>query len=292
MSEMAVKRTASHVAVAIGILAVAACSRVDVMFSFADDVLESRTKTFLDMSDPNDEAHLRRTIDALFTVEVETLAPAYGAFLEEQAAVIETNPNGPSREQVAAAVEGFRNLLLESAEQAAPYVASVLVRHTTPDRIGHLEEALAEWRAERAEDEAGETPEEDRAERIERIAEGIERFIPDLSDMQMDIVTEYVEREMTIREPGRYALYTERRHAALIEFLSKQPDEAAIASYIVPWLARPYRVADPAFEADAERWWSGRATLYWAILREMEPEQKAATVARLRRYAADVIALM
>ncbi|MEQ8665410.1 MAG: hypothetical protein RIC16_06775 [Rhodospirillales bacterium] len=269
-----------------------ACTQVDLIYSFADDVLASRAKSFLDMSDDRDESHLRATIDDLFSAETSTLAPAYSSFLRGQAGLLERSAGGPTRDEADALVAEFRDLLVASSETAAPYFARVLVRHTTPGRLDHFEAALAEWREERREEDEDMTPAEALAERIERTTEQVERFVPDLTDTQLETIAAFVERDMARREPGRWLLYTERRHAALIAFLRTRPDEAAIAAYMVPWLSRPYELVDPAFEAHAEAWWAGKAELVWLVARDLSAEQRIALIEKLRGYATDIAALI
>lgn len=262
------------------------------MYSFADNVLESRAKSFLDVSDSDDEAHLRETIDALFAAETATLAPDYSAFLHRVADVVEQSADGPSRADVDAIVGDFRALLVESSEVAASYFARVLARHTTPARIDHLEAEMAAWREERREEDEELTPAEALAERVERSIEHVERFIPDLTKSQRDEIAAFVERDTARREPGRWLLYTERRHAALIAFLRTRPDEAKIAAYMGPWLSRPYPLVDPGFQVHADSWWAGKAELMWLVTQNLSNEQKTAMVERLRGYANDISALM
>lgn len=273
------------------VAAVGACSRVDVIYAVADDVLESRAERLLDMSDPADAEHLEATIDALFKDRSKTLSPQISAYLTAQADALEATDSALTRDDIARSIEDLRHLLREAAEGAAPYIAEVLVRHTTPERIAHLEAALAERHAEKVEEFADMTPDEVRADRIERTVIGVERFVPDLTDDQIAIIAEIVDAEIARGGRARWLDNIAAKDAALIAFLRTGPDQDAIAGYMVDWFTRSWTVADPAFKSHADAWWASRVDLVFAVCETMSPEQKAQTIEKLRGYAEDIAGL-
>lgn len=274
------------------VLGLGACSNVEVMHAVADDVLKSRVGDILDLSDPDDERRVSETVDRFFADATPSLAPVYANFLSAQAEVLEQKGDTLGRDDVAAMIADLRQLLRDSAEDLAPVVASVLVDHTTPERVAHMREALAEQRAERTEDRQKGSASYRRGERIERLTDNIERFIPDLNDAQQASIAAYVDADIAEDDDDRFYEYTERRHEALADFLLTGPDEQQIADYMVRWMTDGPALTDPAFVPQAEAWWQGRVDLFWSVVRDMDDVQRAETVRILRGYANDIAGLV
>lgn len=176
------------------------------MHAMADDVLMSRVSDVLDLSDPDDERHVRSTVDRFFAEATPALAPVYADFLNEQAIRLEQLGSQTSRDDVAEMLAGLRSLLKQSAVDVAPAVASVLVDHTTPERVAHLREALAEQRAERLEERSEGSPDERREERIEQLSDNVERFIPQLNPRQRTAIAAYVDADILEDDDARFFL--------------------------------------------------------------------------------------
>jgi hypothetical protein len=281
-------RFAAALCLALGL---GACSSVDLIYAVADDMVESRAERYLDLSDPADALHMEQTVDALFEARTRTLTPKISAFLNDQADLLERAEPSPSRDEVADGVERFRALLREAASGAAPYIAAVLVRHTTPERVAHLEAALAERHAEKVEDYADLSPADYRAERIDRTVDGIERFVPDLTAEQTVRVAAVVDAEIARGGRGRWLDNMAAKDAALVAFLRTGPDQDAVAAFMTDWFTASWRVADPDFKRHSDAWWESRADLLFTVIETMTPEQKAETVRTLRAYARDIAGL-
>jgi|GEM_PF-1777296 len=283
------RRSAKMMAAGICLIALGACSSIDLLYAFADDVVESRAKSFLDVSNPEDAAHLELAIDALFVDHTENIVPRISSYLNAQADALEANDLGEDR--VAMAVSDFRALTAKATEMAVPYITNVLIRHTTPERINYLEVQLAERRAEREEEFDDQTIEEFRVARIKALTDGVERFIPDLTAVQVSILEAHVDAEIERNGRQRWLLNTERRHAALVAYLRTQPDEAALADYFYVWTTRSYEVVDPDYKPQSAMWWMAKTDLFYELANSMEDGQRLATIDRLRSYAADFAAL-
>lgn len=275
----------------VGLIAMAstACSSVDLLYTFADDVLESRARDLLDVSASEDSEHLDRAVDALFDDHRRLMVPRYSEFLSSMADALEEQDL--SREHVDQAVSEFRRISAETTILAAPHVADVLIRHTTPERVSYFEARLAERRAEREAELAEASPEDYRTERIEKLEEGIERFIPDLTESQMAILADHVDAEIERNGRQRWLLNTERRHAALCAFLSTQPEKQALVDYFITWTTRSYEVVDPDYQTHSAQWWDGASQLFYNLVNAMEAQQRNETAERLRSYAEDFAAL-
>jgi len=285
---LSIRRACAALLLVVGL---SGCSSVEMMHAVADDVLKSRVSDLLDISDPDDERHLSETVDRFFNEATPVLATRYAAFFNTQADVLEQKGDALSRNDIATMIGDLRQLLRQSAIEVAPAVASVLVDHTTPERVAHLRKALAEKREEDWEERVEGNPEARREDRIDNLSDNVERFVPNLNVEQVAAITAYVDEDFAADDDARFFLYTERRHEALADFLLTQPDEAAIAAYMVPWMVDGPTLVDPEFAPQAEAWWNGRVDLFWAVVSRMDDKQRAATVRVLREYAADIAEL-
>lgn len=61
---------------------------------------------------------------------------------------------------------------------------------------------------------------------------------------------------------------------------------------MVVWMTDGPALVDPDFVPQAEAWWAGRVDLFWSVVREMDDEQRSATIKILRDYAADIAGLV
>ncbi len=267
------------------VLALSACSSVKLFYGFADNALESRAERYLDL-DPDDADHVEAEVARLIAWHRTAMLPRYAVFLRRQAAVTDA---GPWRDDdVAAAFAEFRALLDETLAGAAPYFANVLVRHTSPDKVDHLEARMAAHvDEERSEEQASADDLLD--ERVERRVDNLERFIGPLRDDQVEIVRRHT--RPTIGDRLVWLDHLEKRQRALAEYLRSDPAAAPLAAFIHQLTLRGYAIVDPSYEDVSEKRWRKLEALYADVLASLDGGQRQNLSARLRGYADDILEL-
>ena len=267
------------------------CSQVNFLYSLADDIVESRTRSLLDISDPEDGLHLEETITSLFAQNTPTFSKDVGLFLRNQADRLEQVEGSPPETIFNNGVYECRRLLRSMSVTASPYVAEVLFRHSDEKGIDYLENSLAELREDKMKEYSSLSTNELREERVKKVVRSVERFIPDLTNGQLKVVAAHVDEEIAQNLRARWLLNSERKHISLIAFLRTKPSEAEISEFIWKWFAESWRVADPSYKEYSQAWWDSKANLLWRLCLQLSGDQKMRVVETLRSYADDIEAL-
>ncbi|MBO6519348.1 MAG: hypothetical protein JJ900_00545 [Rhodospirillales bacterium] len=267
------------------LLALSACSSVKLAYGLADNALESRAERYLDL-DAADERHVQEEVARLVAWHRTAMLPRYAAFLHRQAAVTDKGPWQPG--DVENAFAEFRGLLDETVAGAAPYIASVLARHTASGKIDHLEAQMAAYIGEeRLEEQA---PFDDLlAERVERRVDNLERFIGPLRDDQIEIVRWHT--RPTVGDRLVWLDHLEKRQRALTEFLRSDPASAPLAAFVYKLALRGYDIVDPSYGGVSEARWRKLEALYADVLASLSDDQRFNLAATLRSYADDIMDL-
>lgn len=166
------------------LLLLAACSTTRLLYSFADDFIESEAEFYLKL-DEEGESFVETKVDDFIGWHRTAMLPRYAAYLDAQADLIEGG--GLNRAGVDAAVDKFRELIEGTMRGFTPHAAIVLARHTGSAKIAHFRERLAE-RAEEHRENLDQPAAERAEERAERTQDNFERFIGDLTDGQLAII--------------------------------------------------------------------------------------------------------
>jgi hypothetical protein len=267
------------------VLTLSACSSVKLFYGFADNALESRAERYLDLN-PADADHVEAEVARLIAWHRTAMLPRYAVFLHRQAAVTDAGPW--QADDVAAAFAEFRVLLDETFAGAAPYFANVLVRHTSPAKVDHLEAQMAAYvDEERLEEQAA--VDDLLEERVERRVDNLERFIGPLRDDQVEIVRRHT--RPTIGDRLTWLDHLEKRQRALVEYLRSNPAAAPLAGFVYQLTLRGYDIVDPSYEDVSEKRWRKLEALYADVLASLDEGQRLNLSAKLRGYADDILEL-
>ncbi len=275
----------------IGMLlsSLSACSSVKVAYEFVDNALESRAGRYLDL-DGAGEAKVEAEVARLVSWHRTTMLPRYAAFLR---AVAEVNDAGPwQRQDVDAVFIRFRALMDETARGAAPFIANVLVDHTTPARVDYLRARMAVYiREEMDEQQASdEDALADRlAERVDRRVRNFERFVGTLRDDQIEIVRRHT--ASTLGDRDVWLRHLDQRHRALADYLQTEPQPAALTDFVHTLTMRGFEIVDPGYAEISDARWEKLGALYAEVLASMDAGQKTELSSSLRTYAADMMDL-
>lgn len=262
------------------LVALSGCSSLQVAYSFADDVLEGRAADMLDL-DREERAGLARQTEAMIDWHRAEMLPRYARFLNQQADMAEAGGWTPL--ELSRSFEAFRALADQTVEGAAPFVAEILIEHTAPEKLQYLEDRMADYLEERFEEERAETADDSIAEWVDRRVDRFERFVGDLTDDQKAIIRRYTEDGMD--DGLRWLEHSQHRNAALIDFLSSQPSEAALTQFVYRLIIQGPEVADPAYRAIQDRRWQLREAMYFEVLDSLSSDQRETLITSLRDYA-------
>jgi hypothetical protein len=270
----------------IGIVLLSGCSSFQIAYSFAGSMVESRAEDYLDLS-PEQETELETHSAALIAWHRKTMLAKYATFFNFHADIAEAG--GWTRGQMKEAFAEFRALLDETAEGASPFIAKVLVGHTTPEKLAYLEDRLAESMAERRAKEATEAREDVADEWVERRVERLSRFTGTLRDEQIAMIRRHTEGGMDLAM--RWLDNRELRQGALVTFLRAEPSQAQVAHFVHRILLHAHEIVDPGYRAISEARWALLEEMYFDVLTSLSDDQRRELVSTLRSYAEDMIDL-
>ena len=274
------------VAVIVGLLALSGCSTFKLAYSFADNMVEDRAETYLDLNAEQRERLTQQTTVLIAWHRTEML-PKYASFFSAQADLAEAG--GWTRAQLATAIGQFRTLIEQTVEGASPLIAEVLVEHTSPQKLAHLEARVAENLAERRTAEAAKTRQVSIDQWVKRRVDGVYRFTGPLTDAQIDIIRGYAENGSG--SAMRWFENREYRQNALVAFLRTRPKKTEIAEFVSQIILRAHEVVDPDYRTIIAARWALREAMYYDILAAINDEQRRKLITSLRGYAADMIEL-
>jgi len=272
--------------IVVGLLLLSGCSSLKFGYSFADDILESRGQTYLDLS-PEQETGLESQSEALVAWHRREMLPKYATFFNAQADIAETG--GWTRSQLSSAFTEFRALRDETVEGAALFIAAVLIEHSVPERLAYLEARMAEKLSERRAEVMKKTSKERLDDSVERRANRFSRFVGSLSKAQTAIIRRHTEDGLD--DPARWLNNRESRQKALATFLRSNPSEDEIAGFVYRILVRAHEEVDPDYRAISENRWALREAMYFDLLSSLSDSQRRELVTTLRGYAVEMVEL-
>ena len=211
------------------------------------------------------------------------MLPRYARFLEGQATLIEQDKL--SNKSIMIATEDMRNLIKEVTVGAAPFIAPILVRHTSFVKTDYFRERLEENLEEKSE-EMLELGGELNAERAKKIVTRIEKFTGNLTKKQKEIVYYYVKD--TQKYPRVWIEIRRKRNLAVINFLSSQPSESNIQQFIANKLFNFNELEAPIIQKVIDDWWSRFSGFLVDLLYSLDARQRALLSTNMQTYATDI----
>jgi len=267
------------------LLVLGGCSAPQLAYNSAPLVLRYKLYNAFDPNDEQDvmmSAALRRLHDWHRHNEL----PAYAEMLDRLAVRVEAGLDAADIAQTRELAQArYERLAAQAVDEAIPILRTLDARNFT---------ALRRYVKERNEDYADEFLDGNEAERLEAMVESltdhVERWVGDLNATQTRLLTEFAARHphfAELRLENRRHL--QARTLAAVDALvrGEAQAEAALREVIVHWERNSlpqYREALRAWEADF------RATML-AIERSLTPAQRRTTVANLREYSGQLLAL-
>lgn len=274
----------------IGIIAalcvfVAGCSSLKFAYGFAETLVRDRAENYLDIRE-DDIPGLEAEVSALVAWHRIEMLPQYAAFFESQAQLAEGS--GWTRPQVEQAVKTFRAMIKDTSKGAAPYIARVLVNHTSESKVNHIKVAMDELLSERRE-RYEDSLEEQIDAAVEKSVSNFERFFGTLTDEQIAIVREHKTR--TYDPSGGWLDWRDKRQQDLVQFLRTEPSVKEIEEYVTVALTTPEKIVGKAYRKRADWWWDAQTALNYDLMITLDAGQRQTFADNLRGYAIDMVEL-
>jgi len=285
------RRSAFHVhcarlsLIATAILFVAGCSRISLLYGYAETALADEAEFHFELDEAG-RALVDRKVDELLAWHSAMMLPRYAQFMNAQADLVESGRI--DRGHAAAAVATLRLLFDDLVRGAAPHVGEFLADQTEGGKLRYLEARMKERLDERRQ-ELSEPSDERLQARIERIIENFERLTGDLNDLQIGMIHRYA--AVTAGNNKGWLRTRANRQRAFLAFLARRPGEAQIDAFVYRIVMRGHEIVDPDYEAVSEGRWNRFQALLADIMTSLTPEQRTTVSATLREYAAEMLEL-
>ncbi len=254
----------------------AGCSMLRVAYDNAGLYAKYRASYYLDLKGAQDQ-ELAERIDAFFAWHRSEALPAYARLAEEAARRV---GKGLSREDL---VWGYDSLVAHaghSLRAAAERIAPLLDR-LTAEQVAYMEQGFADDNRRFAREHLRGSEQERRERRAKRVQERLEDWVGNLSQAQVERISEYSRRAplyAELRERDR-----KRLQADVLDMVRAREAGLRLAERLVHW----QRGRDPAHAKASEE---AREELYALLLdldRSMTPQQRASAQRTFARYAQD-----
>ena len=248
-------------------------------------VVRDRAEIYLDIREDDDQV-LQFEISELVSWHRIEMLPQYAVFFESQAQV--AKDSGPTRTQIDEAVMKFRKMIKDTSQGAAPYIARVLVNHTSRSKVDHIQAAMDEILSERR--ELYKEPLADQIDAaVDKSVTNFERFFGTLTDDQIEVIRAH--KSQTYDSTGGWLDWRNKRQQDLVSFLRTEPSASDIEDYIKVALTTPEKIVGQAYRERADRWWDDQAALLYDLVITLDIEQRETFVDNLQGYAIDMVEL-
>ena len=274
------KKTALGLSLALGALALAACSATRLAYDNADTVLRFMASSYLDL-DAAQSDDLAPRIVRFHQWHRSSELPAYAALLRSAG---QRAAKGITAEDVAWGLGNvrlrYRRLAAKAAEDAAPVLATL-----APAQLAALERKLAEDNEKYAKKFLSSDDKERGRGQLKRMLERFRDFAGDLSPDQEARIERFAldhERHVSLR-------FEERRRwqRDCVAALKEQHEPQELGRRLAEMFTRPELHRSEEFIREDKRWDEDLGQLIADLDRSLSPKQRAHVVRRLSDYAED-----
>jgi len=258
------------------LVALAACSATQMVYDNGATLLRWRATSYLDVHGAQAQ-DLDRRIERFLAWHRSTALPQYAALAEACARRIE---RGLTRADLEWGYDALRVQLDHGLRAAAREVAPMLDT-LTPAQIAHLAQRIEEDNEKFAQEQLNAEEATRRERRMERNLTRLEEWMGTLDTKQRAVVRRYTETAPligTLRAQDR-----RRRQAELLDIVRTRTAQRRLAGWAAGWDQGRTPAYAQAARANLEAYFD----MLLAIDRTLSAEQRAATVARFRRFAQD-----
>jgi hypothetical protein len=264
---------------------VVGCSSLKFAYGFVKTMVRERVETYLDIGE-NDVLALEAEISKLVSWHRAEMLPQYAVFFESQAKLAEGS--GWNRTQIDEMVTMLRAMIKDTSQGAAPYIANVLVNHTSKSKADHIQIEMDKALSKRR--ELYDEPLADQIDAaIDKTVTNLERFFGTLTEYQITIISEH---KMQMYDPtGEWLDWRDKRQKDLVRFLRTEPLVLDIEDYVKVALTTPEKFFGQAYRDRADQWWAKQASLLFNLMTSLDTEQRQTLASNLRGYSVDMVEL-
>ena len=261
------------------------CSSLKFVYGFVKTIVRGQVETYLDIHE-NDDLALDAEISELVSWHRDKMLPQYALFFESQAQLAEGS--GWNQAQIDEMVKILRAMIKDTIKGSAPYIANVLVNHTSISKVDHIEAAMNKVLSKRL--ELYDKPLADQIDVIvDRSVTNFERFFGTLTEYQIAITREH---KMQMHDPrGIWLDWRDKRQQDLVRFLRTKPLVLGIEDYVKVALITPEKIVGQAYRDRADQWWAKQAELLYDLMTSLDTKQREILANNLYGYADDMIEL-
>jgi hypothetical protein len=236
------------------------CSNLKLAYRFMDVVIREQAETYLDISE-DDNLALEAVISELISWHRSVMLPQYAVFFKNQAQLAEGS--GWTRTQVDKAVTMFRVMIADTSHGAAPYIARVLVNHTSKSKVNYIQVAMDEAMSERRKgDDKLLTDQIDAA--VDKSVVNFKRFFGTLTEDQITLVREH--KTQMPHLTSRWFGWRDKRQQDLVRFLQTDASTSNIEDYVKVALITPEKFVGHAYRDQADQWWAAQTALLYDLI--------------------------
>jgi hypothetical protein len=279
-----VKKAALGLLLAIGALALAACSATRVAYDNADTMLRFMVPSYIDL-DAAQSADLTPRIVRFHQWHRSNELPVYAALLRSAS---QRAARGITAEDVAWGLANvrsrYRKFAAKAAEDAAPVLATL-----APAQLAALEHKLAENNEKYAKKILSSDDKERRRAQQKRMLERFRDFAGNLSPDQEARIERFAlahERHVALRFEER-----QRWQRDCVAALKEQHEPQQLGRRLAEMFERPELRRSEEFIREDKRWDEDLGQLIVDLDRSLSPKQRARVVRRLSDYAEDFAVL-
>ena len=257
------------------IVSLAGCSQLQILYGNGAYLIESNVEDYLNQTE-EDRFKLKKNIERLLKWHRTEMLVSYSRFLDEQ--IFMLKKGAVTKKQIIGAVRNIRMLIEKTLKGAAPFIAAVLERHTSHDKVSYL--------AERFEEETLEgsmktlTNKDERKKRADKVKANFERLMGNLNQTQLKIIDIY------INASEKHTLYWRdrriKRRENLVDFLKKNPRKNEIELFLVNLLS------SKGTDTISEEWWTHLTNILTDVAASLETKQLTELLLSFKSYSSDM----
>ncbi len=265
--------------VSLLLLSMSGCSQFILGYKNIGVFIDWKVSGYLKQT-TEDKKILAQNIDGGVRWHRETMLIKYANFLDQQVLLLKRSRI--DRNQVLNALKTIQYLFEETLEGVTPFIAKVLVRHTSESKILFLEERLREVTIESSR-ELKVNKDLDKI-RLEEITVNFERFFGRLNQAQLSQIKFYIRST----RDSQYYWHKRRikRHERFVNFLRQRPSEIQLEMFVLKHFSIKNR------DKDTEEWWSHFSALIIGMFSTIEAVQLEIFTDRLKAYSYDMRTLL
>lgn len=275
-------RLARLFALLLALLALAACSRLELVYRNLDWLIPWKLDDYLSL-DATQSAWLDARLDEHLAWHCRHELPRYLDWLERQRPLL---AGSPGADRLKAPLLEARSLLQPTLERVAPDAAHLLARLDAA-QVDELDENLAAERAELHERFLGGTPQERLQRRVERMEQRLESWLGPLHPQQRAYLRFWAVRQEAGVRP--WLEFRQRWQAQLLTELRRPSGDRA--ARLLPLLGDPERYGGEDYRRAAERARQALADLLSELWASATTDQRAHLTQRLDRLRDDLAGL-